>query len=111
MVIELRVLQFCPEIIRLSTFKSKLRCSLAFEITCKSSDQVFLHSVQLLLLIDTWHIKIQSILSKMDSTGTAKAATARLRSIRLIVSSLPIPSDRLIAFQTKFGLLDLNHEI
>ena len=110
-VIELRVVHFCSEIIRSSTLKSKSRCFLTFEITSKSSDQVSVHSVQLPLLTNTWYMKIQSILSKTDSTATAKAPTVRFRSIRIRVSSLPIPSDRLIAFQTKFGLLDLHYEI
>ena len=51
MVIELRVVQFCSEIILVISNRTRAARSFDFEITREISDQIALHSVQLPLLI------------------------------------------------------------
>ena len=50
--IELRVMQFCCEIILLISNRTRAVRSFDFEITCMISDRIALHSVQLPLLLN-----------------------------------------------------------
>ena len=50
--IELRVVQFCSEIILVISNQTRAARSFKFEITCMISDQIALHSVQLPLYVN-----------------------------------------------------------
>ena len=58
MVIELRVVQFWSEIILAISNHTRTARSFDFEITCMISDQIALHSVQLIPLVTSFSILV-----------------------------------------------------